>query len=100
MTNGRPAWYDNASRKGNQMTYLEYLRGLTPLLFPCDTCGMPMAAAGVGKICDLCLDDIDDMMCDCGRGPIVGGPVPVCLECELGPFGRAWEEEMMERGIL
>jgi len=35
--------------------------------------------------------------CHCGRGPIVGGPVSVCLECELGPFGRAWEDEMRDR---
>lgn len=79
------------------MTYLEHLRGLTPLLFPCELCHMPMTTAEAGDVCELCYEDL---ICDCGRGPIVGGPVPVCLECELGPFGRAWEEEMMERGIL
>lgn len=35
--------------------------------------------------------------CECGRGPIVGGPVDVCLECELEPFGRAWQDEQWER---
>jgi len=35
--------------------------------------------------------------CHCGRGPIVGGPVAVCLECELGPYGLAWEDEMRDR---
>lgn len=79
------------------MDHLEHLRGLTPLLFPCELCHTPMTAAGLGKVCDLC---IDNLLCECGRGEIVGGPVPVCLECELGPWGRAWEEEMMERGIL
>jgi len=68
-----------------------------------------VAAAGHGLTAAEALEVIDALeeaaalveaawlMCDCGRGPIVGGPVPVCLECELGPFGRAWEDEMRER---
>jgi hypothetical protein len=77
------------------MTHLEHLRGLTPLLFPCEVCETPMAARNEYELCDDCLKTA---LCGCGNGQlIVGGPVGVCLECELGPFGRAWEDEMLDR---
>jgi hypothetical protein len=80
------------------MTYLEYLRDLTPLMFECGVCETPMTAKYENDLCGEC---IKTALCACGNGQlIVGGPVGVCLECELGPFGRAWEDEMMERGIL
>lgn len=77
------------------MTHLEHLRGLTPLLFDCEICDTPMTVSGKDMFCDFCRDTA---FCGCGNGElIVGGPVGVCLECELGPYGLAWQDEMRER---
>jgi hypothetical protein len=79
------------------MTHLEHLRGLTPLMFECGLCDEPLSAKHEH---DLCADCVKTALCACGNGQlIVGGPVGVCLECELGPFGLAWQDEMYDRAM-
>lgn len=74
----------------------------------CPGCGLANVYPGKGfyvssewtpnllHLCDECGSKEADAVpaCSCGRGP-VGNLGTHCLECELEPFGVAWELEQM-----